>query len=596
MNKTYKTNYLAKNFSSIKEELKQYAKRYYPDTLGDLSDANINSFLIESVAYVGDILSYYLDYQTNETFLATAIERKNIVNLANSLGYKHKKTSSTVGKVALYMLVPASSSGTEPDYSSVPSILKGTILESINGNKFITTEDIKIDSNSTGVMYTPARTNTYGNITFFAVKTYLPVISGFTKTVDIPVGDFIKFKKIYLQDFSTVEVISVTDSENNKYHEVSNLSQNIVYTSVFNADSEVKYSLKPISAQRRFVFGYEENIPYLMFGGTRYKPDEDLTVDPITEPSKFILNKYNNDYLHDEFFEPNKLLNGDNYGISPENTTLSITYRTNVSDNNNANIGDISSVYSLNTKFENENISESTKNIILNSIQVSNEEPLVGENTEILVDEIKNLAGIIYSSQNRAVTAKDYEAITYMMPQKYGAIKRCRALRDPTSTKNNLNLYIVCSDRDSNLTKSNTKIKENLKYWLTDYKILTDTVDILDAKIINFSLDYVVKIDPYADRIEAINKINYRLQSLFSNKPQIGESMDKLDIFREIRKIRDVLDIVSITIKNKTGGNYSSIPFNIEQNTTSDGNVIKIPKNAIYEVKDLIKDINGKAI
>lgn len=593
MNKTFKPNYLARDFSSIKKDLKDYARRYYSDTLADLSEANLNTFIVDSIAYVGDILSFYLDYQVNETFLSTAVETKNILTLANSLGYRARNNSTTVGKVSLFLLVP-SDGNSSPDFTKTPIIKSGTIFSTTSGTYFITTENIKIDE-STIADYVVARTNDLGNPTFFAAKIHVPVISGIIKTINITIGEFERFRKLSLPDSGVAEIISVIDSDSNIYYQVPNITENIVYTSVYNSDEEPKYILKPISAQRRFVMDYDENgNVFVMFGAKQYTPDEDLTINPVAEPTKFILNKYNNDFLENEFFEPNKLINNDNYGIGPDNTTLTIIYRIN-QGNNNADPGDISQVYNLNVSFNDSLVDANTKNTIISSVQVTNEESIVGDNVNIYENEIKDISGLMFNSQNRAVTAKDYEALCYMMPSKYGSIKRVRALRDATSLKNNINLYIVCSDKNASLTKSNSKIKENLKTWLSEYKILTDTVDILDAKIINFGIDYVVKVDPNFDKIDIVSRVDNRLINLFLNKPQIGESLDILNIYREIRKEKGVLDIIDIKLKNITGPGYSSIFFNIDQNLTADKNIVKIPKNTIYEIKSS-NDIKGKAV
>ena len=73
-------DYTSRDFDSIRSDLENYAKRYYPDTYKDFNKASFGSLMLDTVAYVGDILSYYLDYQTNESFLDSAIEYNNIVN------------------------------------------------------------------------------------------------------------------------------------------------------------------------------------------------------------------------------------------------------------------------------------------------------------------------------------------------------------------------------------------------------------------------------------------------------------------------------------------------------------------------------------
>jgi len=241
-------------------------------------------------------------------------------------------------------------------------------------------------------------------------------------------------------------------------------------------------------------------------------------------------------------------------------------------------------------------IPTTTLNTIITRIQVINEEPIGGESSALSINEIKDLAGIIYQSQNRAVTSKDYEALSYMMPPKYGSIKRVKAERDPRSLKNNINLYVACANINDQLATSNTKIKENLKTWLSSYKMITDTVDIIDAKIINLGIDYTILVDPNFNKLDVYNKVQQQLQFVFRFKPQIGENFNILNIYREIQKIDGVLDIQNIKIRNITDAGYSSTGFNIEENTTQDGNIILMPRNAIYEIKFPTVDIAGKAI
>lgn len=595
MNKNFKVNYLARDFASIKEELKKYATRYYSDTLADLSETGLNSFMIEAVAYAGDVLSYYLDYQTNEAFLSTAVENKNIINLSKSLGYNIKNNTSASGIISIYMFVPDKNGA--PNYEKMPIIKKGTQVLSISGASYVTTEDVIITEETVGSNWVVAQVNNFGKPLFYAVKTFVPVVSGRFVTENYPINDFIKFRKLILNDTSAIEIISVVDSEGNYYYEVPSLSQNIVYVSSLNSyDNSQKHSLRPLIAQRRFVFDYDETGTYLLFGAKQYKPDEDLGINPTVEPIKFSLQKYNNDYLQDGFFEPSSLLNGDSYGIGPENTVLTITYRINDIGTSNATIGQINSIGNLITSYTAEDLADPEKRTVLNSIQVSNEEPIVGDTVTLSAEEVRDLGKKIFSAQGRAVTASDYESLSYAMPQKFGALKRVKAERDSSSLKNNINLYVICEERRGSLIVANTRIKENLKSWLAQYKIITDTVDILDAKIVNFGIHFVILVDPLADKTQILQKATQRLQIYYSKQPQIGESFNILNIYRELRKIKEILDIRDVSVYTKSGGDYSSIKFSIPQNLTSDGAIIKIPKNVIYEIKNLSLDITGDVI
>lgn len=597
MNKTFKVNYLAKDYSAIREELTKYAKRYYSTEFSDLSDASLNSFLIDSVAYVGDVLSYYLDFQTNESFLSTAIIPSNVAKLAKSLGYKLNTGNSTSGKIAIYMLVPSDGYG-NPDYTNVPIIKKRTVVKSADGlKKYMLNEDVIIDANLIGSNYVVARTNNVGNPTFFAVKTYASIVSGEIVTNNYPVGSFEKFKKLLIGDSNLLEIISVVDSDGNEYYEVPNLTQNIIYKSFLNTDSKdssVRYSLKPMFVMRRFTLDTSDTLPYLIFGNKEYAPSEELSINPVAEPQKFVLEKYNNDFLSTAEFEPNYLLNNDGFGIGPSNTTLSITYRKNTLRSTTAFIGEIVAIDNLLYEFPaGISLDETTRTTIINSVQIFNEEEIVGSDASTTIEEVKDIAGNIFQSQNRAVTGKDYEALCYSLPKKFGSIKRVKAERDSDSLKNNINLYVVSSNPNDNLVKTNIKIKENLKNWLNDYKMVTDSVDILDAKVINLVIKYFILVDPKLDK-EAVRTDSFnQLKNFFSVKPQIGENFSRLDVYRQLRKINGILDVLDVKIENITSNGYSTTPFNVEQNYSNDKNIIIIPKNAIYEIRFPDADIVG---
>ena len=107
-------NYTSRDFESIRTDLVNYAKRYYPDTFKDFGEASFGSLMLDTVAYVGDIMSFYLDYQVNESFIDTAVDYANILRLASQMGYKYTGAKSTTGIVALYAIIPANATGLGP--------------------------------------------------------------------------------------------------------------------------------------------------------------------------------------------------------------------------------------------------------------------------------------------------------------------------------------------------------------------------------------------------------------------------------------------------------------------------------------------------
>ena len=113
-------NYTSRDFDSIKKDLVSYVKRYYPDTYKDFNQLSFGSMMLDLVSYLGDNLSFYLDYNANESFLATSLEYDNVLMHAKQLGYKYDPNRSSVGEVDIYMPVPAQSQNVAPDLNYLP--------------------------------------------------------------------------------------------------------------------------------------------------------------------------------------------------------------------------------------------------------------------------------------------------------------------------------------------------------------------------------------------------------------------------------------------------------------------------------------------
>ena len=96
--------YTNRDFDSIKGALVNHAQRYYPDRYKDFSEASFGSMVFDAVAYVGDVLSFYLDYQINESFLTTATDYSNVKRLAESVGYKRRGIPSSFGIASFFII------------------------------------------------------------------------------------------------------------------------------------------------------------------------------------------------------------------------------------------------------------------------------------------------------------------------------------------------------------------------------------------------------------------------------------------------------------------------------------------------------------
>ena len=248
-------NYTNREFTGIRSDLEQIAERFYPDTFQDFSEASFGSIVLDSMAYVGDQLSFYLDYNVNEMFLDTSYQYTNVLRHGRIMGYKNQGRPSTYGVASLYILVPASTVGLGPDDSYLPILKRGSRFTSQTGLNFVLLENVDFSDVKNQVVVANVDAAT-GAPTFFAVKAYGNVVSGFFKRDTYTCGDFERFKLVELQSNNVSEIISVTDSEGNEYFEVDNLSQDIIYQEFSNNNYKNENApsvMKPLLVSRKFI-------------------------------------------------------------------------------------------------------------------------------------------------------------------------------------------------------------------------------------------------------------------------------------------------------------------------------------------------------
>jgi len=585
--------YTSREFNSIRRDLVEHAKRYYPDTFKDFNEASFGSLMIDTVAYIGDIISFYLDYQVNESFMDSAIEYNNIIRLSRQMGYKYKSNPSSYGTVSIYAIIPANSTGLGPDSAYLPVLRKGTELSSTSGNTFILDEDVRFDDPANELV--SARTDTATSLpSSYAVRAFGRIVSGIFGVERISIGSFERFKKIKLGSNNITEVLSVVDTEGNKYYEVEHLSQNTVYKEVVNKGDNkdtVASLMRPMIVPRRYVVERNENEIFLQFG---YGGPSEIKNPSVAEPRNVVLQLNARDYITDKSFDPYKLLNSDKFGIAPANTSLTITYRTNTATNVNAAAGSVKNVIRPIIEFpDRSSLSDSKVNDIISSFESFNQEPINGDTTLPSSEEIKRRTIDHFATQNRAVTQLDYESLVYSMPEKFGSIKRCRIIRDPDSLRRNLNLYLLSENSSGKLTATNTTIKENIKVWLNRNKMISDTIDILDAKIVNIGIDFEIIADEEINRFQLLSDCIQVVKDLFLVTPFIGEPFYITDIYSALNGVDGVVDTKRVEITKKTGSSYSSTKFDLKEALSADGRYLSVPLNVALELKFPDTDIKG---
>jgi hypothetical protein len=591
--KTLPIKYTSRDFNSIKEELVEYAKRYYSKTFQDFNEASFGALMLDTVAYVGDILSFYLDYQTNESFLDTASEYDNVLRLGRQFGYKFNQAQVSSGYVSMYILIPAVETGLGPDQTYMPTIRKGSRFTSSEGHTFTLNESIDFSDSKNEVIVARVDSDT-GAPTYYAIKARGQVISGKLEEELVEVGEFEKFLKVDLGSSNITEIVSVHDAEGNEYYEVEHLSQNIIYRNLINRgqDKELVPSvIKTFAVARRFVTEQERSRTFLQFG---HGSDSEIFDDLVVDPSQLMLKVHGKDHITDKSFDPTNLVANDKFGIAPSNTTLRVVYRVNTSENSNASVGSVNIVSSPIFDFEDRSSLDGTVlQTIIDSLEITNEDRILGDVSLPSISELKERIKGTFSTQNRAVTKQDYISIIYNMSSEFGSIKKCNVLQDKDSFKRNINIFVVSEDINGSLVEPPISLQENLKTWLNRYRMINDTIDIIPARIINFGIDFKIITDINVNKYDVLTNATKELQKAFSKTFEVGESLVITDIPKILNNVRGVVDTIDVEIFPLMGGNHSDVSYNIKEKISADGRFLHIPEDHILELKFPSQDIKG---
>lgn len=587
--------YTSRDFRKIKEDLIQHAKRYYPNEFRDFSEASFGSLLLDSVSYVGDVMSFYLDYQVNESFIDSAIEYNNIRRHARTLGYKYRGSKCAFGTVQIFVIVPSNSDGTAPDFAYIPVLKSGARFSSASGVRFTLTEDVNFSNAKNDVIAARFDSNT-GATTYYAIRAHAQVKSGVLAYVDVDLteDDHQRFKRVYIGDSNISEIASVFDNDGNEYYEVDYLTQEVVFREMTNptaASDGVRSILKPYIAARRFTVTQDESGTYLQFG---FGSEDDSETTGLVDPSRAALKMHAKRSITTTKFDPSKLLTTNKLGISPSGKRLRILFRSNETVFTSVAANTVSTVVSSKFDFENEiTLNSGLVAEVRESIEVTNESPITGDSDTLTREEIRLRARSYFATQGRAVTAQDYESLVYNMPPKYGGIMRVGIVNDPSSSNRRLSMYVTSIDENENLIKTSDVTKNNIKNYLSEQKAMNDIIDILDAKVVNFGIKYSVTSAPTFNSNAVMTEINDRILEHYEDKLYIGEPIYISELYNVINKTRGVIDVKKVEIENKTGINYSSNTLDIYNSMSKDGTFVKVPRDVIMELKYPNLDIKG---
>jgi hypothetical protein len=612
--------YLNKDFTELRASLINYARTYFPTTYNDFSPSSPGMMFMEMAAYVGDVLSFYLDNQIQENFLQYARQTNNLYELAYMFGYKPNVTQVATVDIDFYQQIPALGVFPyAPDFNYSLYIPENTTVASTYSGSvpFLIQDPVDFSVSSSGdpTEITVYSVDTFTNLpTFYLLKKTRKAISSTINTTTFNFTTPEQFATVEITANNIVGILDIVDSDGNTWYEVDYLAQDTVFDSIKNTNvndpnlsqyqGDTPYLLQLKQVQRRFTTRFLNNTTLqLQFGaGTNTDTDEEILPNPdnVGLGLPFEVDKLTT------AFSPSNFVFTKNYGIAPSNTTLTVRYLTGGGVGANVPANTINNISSGNIVFVNNlpNSVASTANYIFGTLAANNLAAADGGGDGDSTEEIRQNSSANFATQLRNVTQDDYLVRALSLPAKYGVISK--AYIEPTKAQSVqsgaaasiLDLYVLSFDVNNKLTNASLALKQNLSTYLSQYRMVNDSINIKDAFIINIGINFDIIVLPNFNSNEVLTKCILALQDFFAIKNwQINEPILYRDLYTIIDAVEGVQTAKNITISNKVGTalGYSQYAYDIAGATLN--NVVYPSLDPmIFEVKYPNTDIQGRVV
>jgi hypothetical protein len=612
--------YVNKDFGEFRQSLIDFSKNYFPDTYNDFNEASPGMMFIELASYVGDVLSFYTDIQLRESLLSTVQEKINLYNIANSLGFKPSLITGASVDLDIYQIVPSTGNGpnNKPDFKYALSIDSNLVATSGENVTFRTMESVDFRYSSS---LDPTEISVYsidnaGEVENYLFRKKVKAVSGTIISRQFSFASPKPYDKITLPENNVLEILSVTDSDGNKWYEVPYLAQDTIPIPIQNLPyndqnlaqyrDSAPYLLTYLQTERRFVtrLRLDDRTEIQFGGGVSSEVDEEIVPNPFNVGSG--LNYF--ERIVDLSISPENFLYTKTYGSAPSNTTLTVQYTIGGGIPDNVSANSITTITSINVLTPLGALDPTLYNSSVGSLVINNPEPARGGISDKPIETLREEAINHFASQNRAVTKDDYMVRCYTLPPKFGAVAKAHIERDAQTRAYgtfdfipnplSLNLYLLGYDNNKNFTPLNMAVKMNLKNYLLQYRMLTDAINIRDAFIINIAISFEILTSATYNSNEVLLQCLSNLRDYFSNdKMQIGQPIYISEVMCLIKDVQGVKNILAFDIHNKYkedegySGNYYDI-------ATATRNNILYPAldPSIFEVKYKNRDILGRVV
>lgn len=613
--------YLNKDFNTFRAALIEYAKAYYPQSYNDFSTSSPGTMFIDMAAYIGDVLSFYLDNQTQETFLEYAKQPSNLYNLAYMLGYRPKVTSAAIVNLDVYQQLPASGAAYLPDFNYALTVEEGMQVRSNVDTTMFFYVPNKVNFNLSSSI-NPTDISVYttvgGNPSTYLLKKQTQAISGQVKTTTLTFGAAERFPISTIQDTDIIEIISVTDSNGNKWYEVPYLAQNyilkpvqntaLLYPQLYQEANEVPYILEKELVPRRFVSRFKEDSTLeLEFGAgvsavsaSGYLPN----------PSNVGIGTVNGISLLNTAFDPTNFVTNDSYGLAPQNETLTVTYLVGGGAAANVQVNQLTNIVTSTSTFDNSPSNPSLQTAALASLAVNNAVRAVGGGDGDTPDQLKLNTLNQFPSQLRAVTQQDYLGLVLGMPAKFGQVAKAYVTKDEATFAQYLvnepgerdplatSIYLLGYNTSGQFEVPGPALYKNIQTYLREYRMLTDTIRLKPAYIVNIKVAFDIIVLPNYSARETIGLCIDLLRTFFNRENwQINQPIILSTIYTLLDQVAGVQTVNRVAIVNLSGTStgYSEYSYDIA-GATLNGVIYPSLDPSIFEVKYPDTDIQGRVV
>ena len=605
-------NYLNKDFTEYRAQLINYAQSYFPTTYTDFSETSPGMMFIEQAAYVGDVLSFYLDNQIQENYVQYARQDNNLYQMAYMFGYKPTVTTLATTEVDFYQLVPSKLSGSEyiPDYDYALYVNANTTTSTRTGTPTTFTIEDPIDfsvSSSDNPTTVSIAQITSGNPSQFLLKKTAKAFSGTINTTTVVVGSPQEFLTVNIDAANIAGIIDVFDSDGNEYYEVDYLGQDLIFDSIkntnindpdnYSAGNDTPYILKTKQVQNRFTSRFiDRGTLQLQFGSGN---PNDTTEEIIPNSFNVGLGLPFQQSKLTAAYSPTNFVFTNTYGVAPSNTTLTIRYYTGGGTSANILANTLTNPNTSTIQFLNGWLNQTLASTVFSSIATNNPIAASGGSDGDTIQEIRQNILANYGSQQRNVTADDYLVRTLSMPSKFGTISKALTQKpDAKSANTTLDIFVLSQDINGNLATASSPLKENVKTYLNQYRMIGDTISIKDAFIINIGINFEIITLPNYNNNKVLENCILELQRYFNiNRWQINQPILINPLFVLLDEVEGVQTVKKVEFSNLVGisKGYSQYAYDIT-GATQNGTIFPSLDPSIFEVKYPNTDIKGQVV